>query len=1289
MLYILNKQEQIISTLSNKGNMNKVVPYFEDIHIEELDTGVETFEFKTISNSSASNSLQIGNYVAFKDKDFYKIFQIKEVKEIHAEQVEKTVYCEGACLELLNEIVRPMEINSANLRQFLSTILDGTSWSIGMIDAGLNEVIPVSLSDYDNVYKVIQDVVIGQFGGEIRFRVELANNRIIGKYIDVFARRGRVTRHRFEYGVNMTSVEKTVDSSELVTALIGVGKDDITFKEVEVDDKPKNQDFIISEDAYNRWNNKGSHIMGVFNCESESPQELLRLTRDELKRRSEPKITYNLEVELLGDDVDLGDEVFVIDNEFNPPLYLSARVSKLERSKTDTQSNRCTLANFKEVKSSITSDMRALASSLEGKLDDKINKKFPIDSQDIKDGAVTEGKIESQYLETIKSEIIIAGIVETEKLIANKADITDLEATNATIENLKADKADVDSLNAVVANIETLYVDKANVTDLNALNATVTNLEADKANISDLNATNATIENLKVNKADIDLLNALEIKTNKIDAQKANISDLEATNATIANLQANKAEIIELNAVKGNIDHLTSEISDINTLVNGNLTSDNIHSLVLTSDKITVEDAFIKNAMIDEINANKIRAGEINTSAVTIASPSGGITIANNTQQFKDKNNKVRVQIGEDKNGEFNFSIYDETGTGVLIDHTGVKEGALSENIIKEDMISEDAVGEKQINYNSFATGFNKDTNTNTLKATKVKLDNTNQTLEVGFSELKTQADDTKSKTESNIAKLEVQQGQIQGLISDTTIEKDGQSIKIKDAYSEMEQTVNSFGVTIGEQISKITEIGSKADDAIGKATNAELIADGINGRVLEVESSQSKLEQNLDGFKSIVSKDYSTKAELKSTNDKLGKVEGIVDNTSSRVTTLESNLDGITQRVGTVEEININIDEKVNLLESWKTEAEQKITDKAIISTVSSTIDKKIESVSIGGENLLRDYQFSGTEHWKNSNTNASVDLENDCAVLTARDTDTFVYQELDIFDFKEGDELTVQYEIMTEDFGIGSGTDSTLIRVELSGYDEGNAYISDIGIFGVHEKDAPTSWKKYVSTVQLSSKTTESKIFKFRLYARNFVGKVKFRNVKLERGNKATDLSPSSLDVVDALTQTEKLLTDNMDKAITDSQTNILNNIADNYASIDNYNNLLETFESNMEQTDKNISMQFTNVQDYAKKVDGELQEFKKIFGTYINFSNDGIDLGKIDSPFTATLDNTKLAFKQDGDEVAYISNNKMHITNAEIKDTLRIGKPDSSSTKKDGGFFTWIQGEKGNLSLKWSEK
>lgn len=448
MLYILNKQEQIISTLSNKGDMNKVVPYFEDIHIEELDTGVETFEFKTISNSNASNSIQVGNYVAFKDKEHYKIFQIREVKEVHEEQVEKTVYCESACLELLNEVVRPMEINSANLRQFLNTILDGTSWSIGMLDAGLNEVIPVDLSDYDNVYKVIQDVVIGEFKGEIRFRVEIANNRIIAKYIDVFAKRGKVTKHRFEYGVNMTSVEKIVDSSELVTALIGIGKDNITFKEVESDDKPKNQDFIMNEDAYNRWNNKGSHIMGVFNCDSESPQELLRLTREELKRRSNPKITYNLEVELLGEDVDLGDEVFVIDNEFNPPLYLSARVNKLERSKTDSQSNRCTLANFKEVKSSITSEMRALADGLEGKVDDKINQKFPIGNDDIQNDAITSDKVgENQiYGSHIFANQITADHIDADQIKTKHIDADAIKSRHIDADQIKSDHIDANQI---------------------------------------------------------------------------------------------------------------------------------------------------------------------------------------------------------------------------------------------------------------------------------------------------------------------------------------------------------------------------------------------------------------------------------------------------------------------------------------------------------------------------------------------------------------------------------------------------------------------------------------------------------------------------------------------------------------------------------------------------------------------------------------------------------------------------------------------------------------------------
>ena len=72
--------------------------------------------------------------------------------------------------------------------------------------------------------------------------------------------------------------------------------------------------------------------------------------------------------------------------------------------------------------------------------------------------------------------------------------------------------------------------------------------------------------------------------------------------------------------------------------------------------------------------------------------------------------------------------------------------------------------------------------------------------------------------------------------------------------------------------------------------------------------------------------------------------------------------------------------------------------------------------------------------------------------------------------------------------------------------------------------------------------------------------------------------------------------------------------------------------------------------------------------------------MELGQINSPFTASLDNKKLAFLENDKEVAYISNNKMHITQAEIGHSLKIGNVEQ-------GFFTWQEGANGNLSLKWS--
>ena len=169
-----------------------------------------------------------------------------------------------------------MKILNSSLRKFLTTILEGTEWQLGKLDAGFTQVFDFESTDYKSAYELIQEYAVGINGAEISYRVEIEHGRIVGKYIDCYKQRGKVEGFRFSYGSNLTSVTRTVDMSNLATALIGVGKSGITFKEVDTGDKPYGQDFIVNEDAFKQWNINGSHIFGVHKEETESPQELLR-----------------------------------------------------------------------------------------------------------------------------------------------------------------------------------------------------------------------------------------------------------------------------------------------------------------------------------------------------------------------------------------------------------------------------------------------------------------------------------------------------------------------------------------------------------------------------------------------------------------------------------------------------------------------------------------------------------------------------------------------------------------------------------------------------------------------------------------------------------------------------------------------------------------------------------------------------------------------------------------------------------------------------------------------------
>ena len=421
-------------------------------------------------------------------------------------------------------------------------------------------------------------------------------------------------------------------------------------------------------------------------------------------------------------------------------------------------------------------------------------------------------------------------------------------------------------------------------------------VKLENLDVGDLTAINAEIENLKATKAEIEDLTALNAKIENLD-----VGDLTAINAEIENLKANKAEITDLTATNANITTLNADLANIKTLVNGNLTSDNILSFLITADKVTMDDAFIKDAHIANVNANKINAGTINTANVSIVSEDGGLSIADETMQFTDENGVVRIQIGRDSNDNFTFVLYDENGTGQLINADGIQSSdAIKDGLIRDGHISDDAaISGDKLDISSVITEINDD-NSTTIKSSKIYLDEKGQSLEVAFNSLSTKVDTIQDVTisgdltaimdqvQSNTTEINVAKGNINTLVAEnTTIKESIQNLDgeletvnetLSSKYTLLEQNLEGFKTTVSStyatksslnNYSTTTQMNSainqKADSILSTVSSTYVSTDTLKNYSTTTQMN-SAIEQKASGILSTVSATYATNNDISNT---------------------------------------------------------------------------------------------------------------------------------------------------------------------------------------------------------------------------------------------------------------------------------------------------------------------------------------------------------------------------------------------------------------------------------------
>ena len=872
MLYILDRNEQVVGLLQSNSDRNKNI-YYDDVLTEILSSGADTFTFTSIPDKETSEKLTVGNYIAFKKDNKFKLLQIIEVNENKEDVLTKEVYCEGAGLELINTVYSGSKMDAVNVERFLKNILQDTNWEVGHVSSNLTKTLSLDVEEKE-VYSIIQEYLY-DFEAEIDFRVEIKGNRIVGRYIDVYSKRGRNNGRRLEINRDIKGITRKVSLANYATKLIGEGKNGLNFRDISMTgtiEKPLGQNFVVNEEAYSRLNNKGKHITRKFTYDTEDAYELLRQTHKALKEYSEPKVTYEVDVDILDfDDIEIGDYVSISDLSFTPPLLVTARISELETSKTNKYSNKAVLSNFNEVRSGISSI-------------------FPILGEDIVSGSIGEEQMNPDYVDSIISDSVNATMVKTEILLADKANIKDLDVTNANIDNLKANVAEID----------------------------------------ELLAGNITAENIKA-----DSITSNHIQSNTIDTKhlKANIIDAEHINAnsiTSNHIQSNTIDARHINSNSINADHIQA-----NTITSGHIQTGSI-----TAGSGIIADGAIGNAQISKIDAGKIEAGTIDTSKVTVQGSNGHLRIkGNRLQVFNGTGNqaKERVSVG-DVNGDgtvYGLRVRGEDGQTILLDENGVKSEGITDGAITNDKISDKAeIDGAKLNINSVVSKINED-GTETIQGTKIEVNGT--TLNTKLSTITNkQTEDSKRITQA--------QSQITANTNAIKLKVDEQiyTSDKKNMTSKLEKNTSDISVMKGQIALKVeqtdienakNEINNSVDTKISSAkSELKVTTDGISQKVGKLETTTTTLSGKVDTANTNATNAKNT---ANTANNNANQALTQITTTNNRLSSVETNLNGITSRVSNVETTTTTLDGKVTNQETRLSQAEQKITDKAITSVV------------------------------------------------------------------------------------------------------------------------------------------------------------------------------------------------------------------------------------------------------------------------------------------------------------------------------------------------------------------
>lgn len=308
-----------------------------------------------------------------------------------------------------------------------------------------------------------------------------------------------------------------------------------------------------------------------------------------------------------------------------------------------------------------------------------------------------------------------------------------------------------------------------------------------------------TVDTAFMKYLDVKLISADKITTRILEAEQANIEKLSA-------------KIIESNQIN-------TDMINVKNLLAGHAGVGELHTIHLTVENAEIDQAVITNLIAKKIAVGDLMAQNALANQIVLISKDNKPTIAfqESTQQFYDSKGNVRVQIGMDGKGDFNF-IVKNGDRAALFDENGITQTGIPDNTILGDMINNATITKDKLGFQIIEPN-----EQGGIDITNIYDGKGNQWWGIE----KTTITDDYTKQIKNVT--DTLTGQIETKVSNTQYLKDQESIRTD--FSDIKQNVSGITSTVSSMQTDLSEAQEKIKANTSSITqNADKISFMVTG---------------------------------------------------------------------------------------------------------------------------------------------------------------------------------------------------------------------------------------------------------------------------------------------------------------------------------------------------------------------------------------------------------------------------------------------------------------------------